>query len=461
MSANANSFEHIYNAIARDFSEEFPELTIVYILYEPGKALETLTARRGSVDHHPAGRAALQDAQNLLKSSGHPHGSFCAGFATYFNAKFMGIIRKREDFAICMVETSANTLFEDRKFACRHAAYAAGFEALHKHMEASRTKHDERHEKEKTDPAKALSNRMRIRLMADCFATMMIETTGTKGAIQVVVKKHCALCLDKVLHFWPEDHPMPMAYDGINVVYKDLKDEAAPKTGPMAHIHFMAEEVGNTYDDISLTQWIRFANSAQEMAWAGYSANEILSAAIYSAENPYIRSNAHICAESLNTNPVPLKNTDIFNPFAGDEVLERNHLRICRTGFVEILEDVNEQNNPGLFFKRAKTQTEKFMAGNPLGWCAPALIETENAYRLFMETPNTEEETIGNAFQSVCSLLKWTDLHRLNRKAVYARRIGRDTTPESMLGLMGNEETYKAYKTAFQILFTDEKSPAQ
>ena len=189
------------------------------------------------------------------------------------------------------------------------------------------------------------------------------------------------------------------------------------------------------------------------MAWSGQSSNDILSAAIYSSDSPYIRSSAHICSESLNTTPVPLKNTDIYNPFADEESIERIHLRTCRMIFLQTLEKVDKKDQPELFFEKAREQTRKLLAGNPLGWCAPALVETENAYRLFKETPNAEEEMINDAFHGACARIKWRDLQTLNRKITNLRRQGNEITAEDILSIMGDNETYAPYKNVFEMLW--------
>ena len=180
--------------------------------------------------------------------------------------------------------------------------------------------------------------------------------------------------------------------------------------------HFMAVEIGMTYDDTNIVQWPRFTQAAQDMAWADFKVNQILSAAIYGSDSPYIRSIAHICAESLNTAPVPLKSTDIYNPFADLKTGERAHIRLGRIKFFEIMEKINDGEPPEIFIDVARKQTRALLNNHPLGWVAPALIEAENACRLFQENPLAEEDMINNAFEDIFSKIRWDDLRKLNRK---------------------------------------------
>ncbi len=445
MSANTSSTDHIFNAIRRSLSEEFPELTLIYIICDEGQQSTAFKSKKHEFADHPSAKELIEQIETALDTRPPEH--FGSYFIKHHEKILMGLQKKLSALAVCFINTKTLEYFEDADFSCKCTAYSACFETLH-HL----LKKDTNEDPIQTDPSREKINALRIKLMADCFAAMMLESTGTKGAIQIIIKKYCENTLSPAKDFHPENHPLLLAIDGLNVVYKDLKDEIPSKTGLIAHTYYMAAEIGNTYDDISLKQWIRFYLGAQDMAWAGYSNNAILSAAVYSSDSPYIRSNAHICAESLNTTPVPLKDTNIYNPFADDEKNERLHIRACKMAFMALLERINETEDPNLFFETARKQTKDLLKFKPMGWCAPALIEAENALRLFKETPTTEEEMIGNAFQASLSQIQWKDLKTLNRKFIDLTRKGMDIGPNEALEIIGDDEVYAHYRNAFELL---------
>ena len=311
---------------------------------------------------------------------------------------------------------------------------------------------DEKEKIQNADPSRAMIKTLRTRMMADCFATMMLESTGMKGALQNIPKQMCKKTLSTAKNYRAHLHPLPMALDGLNVIYKDLKDSRTPKTGTFEHTHFMACEIGDTYDDIPLKEWVRFCLNAQDMAWAGHQPSEIISAAVYGSDSPYIRSNAHICAETLNITPSPLKTHAMYNPFADDDANERAHIRLCNAAFLTLMDKVSVSENPHLFLDEARTQTKKLMECQPLGWCAPALIEAENAYRLFIETPNAEEDMIKHAFEAGLSRIHWKDLGALTRRIIALKNKMERVCATDVLEDIEGIEKFEPYQGAFDLL---------
>jgi len=447
MTPRETSTDHIFNAIRRTITDEFPDLTLLFIICGEGQQSESFEIKKQEISKHPAAHLLIRHTERLIKS--HPPEHFGTCFVEETEKSAFGLIKKQQALAACFINERALKHFEDKDFACKVTAYTGAFEAVHLYLQSKDRKNEQLKE---VDTTRLKINALRTKLMADCFAAMILESSGIKNATQTVTKKYCEHTLSTTTDFHPENHPLPMALDGLNVVYKDLKNQTPPKTGLIKHTHFMALEIGNTYDDISLKQWIRFSLGVQDMAWGGYSSNDILSAAVYGSDSPYIRSTAHICAETLNTTPVPLKDSNIYNPFSEEDANERTHMRACKITFIALLERVNETGDPSLFLEKAREQTKKLFEFRPMGWCAPALIEAENAYRLFKETPTAEEEMIDNAFQAAFAQVKWKDLKTLNRRIIGLSRQGVEVGPEQAIAIMGDDETYAPYKNAFEIL---------
>ncbi|HOO81325.1 MAG TPA: hypothetical protein PK513_02345 [Alphaproteobacteria bacterium] len=440
--------EHIFNALRRSIMGEFEDLNITFIPYADGDIEAAFEAKKRELREHPAGTKLLYRIEKKLSTD--PQNSFFAALADHKSSKALGILKKHSVIAACFINQHDLERFEDLNTACKFIGYSTAFEAIHAYLGLLHPPGNEKQQKK--TPSSPASESLRTHLKGQAFAVMIMESSGEKGTLRTLLKALCEYSTTPSLYFEPEKNPLPLAADGINVVYKDLKDEIPPKTGPLEHTHYMAEEIGNTYDDISLRQWIRFCYGAQEMAWAGTSQNDILSAAVYGSDTPHIRSYAHICAEMLNMTPVPLKNNEIYNPFTEDSISERLHIRACKRAFAEVREAVEEQNNPALFLQKAREQTRALLKGRPLGWCAPALIEAENAYRLFKESRTAEEEIIDNAFEASFSQIKWRDIKKLNRKFIAYRRSDQILTATAALELIGKDETYAPYKNAFEIL---------
>lgn len=453
MNAPQNNTEHIFSAIRREVAEEFKALTLLFEVNETCDVTEALHSKRLEINEHPAGTALLQAPKPSPDSTALFH-VYGPGLRT--KKRLFNLGTKEQCLFLGVISKQSLSFYEEETFAAQYLGYAYVFKALYGYFHESGKLKPEIDEPGEPDAAQKRVDLLRMNLMADAFAAMLMEHKGVKGAIQRLVKRYCELSVKSTVNMFPEYHPLPMAIDGLQVVFKDLKDDTPPKMGQLEHFMMMAIEIGQTYDDLSLQQWTRFCLGTQDMVWADYSANEILSAAIYGSDDPYIRSNAYICAESLNTNPVPLKNTDMYNPFSDDETNERSHLRLCRVTFIEAINSVNHNDDSKIFLDKALKQTKKLLQGHPLGWCAPALIEAENAYRLFQEDPKREEDTIQNAFHGACSTVKWFDLKRFNRFVIAQKRRGISLSLKDVITLIDRTPHYAQYRSAFELMAQSE-----
>lgn len=448
MTTKKSNLDHTFSAIRREVADEFSALTLMFAINEEGNVDEAMRANAAAIKEHPAGGLLLSQARPRQDNTELFHVS---GPAIETSKIFMSFGIKQEYLFLGVFSKYSLAFYEDESFAAQYLAYAYVFKALHTYfMETGKIKGDE--DETILDAQQQRILNLRMNLMADAFAAMMMESKGVKGAIQRLIKRYCELSVRATINMFPEYHPLPMAIDGLNVVYKDLKDDRQPKIGELEHTFMMALEIGQTYDDLSLQQWTRFCLGTQDMVWADFSANEILSAAIYGSDDPYIRSNAYICAESLNTNPVPLKNNDLYNPFSDDDKNERAHMRLCRAAFVKAIEAVNHNDASQIFLDRAVEQTKKLLQGHPIGWCAPALMEAENAYRLFREDPKAEEDIIQNAFHGTCAKIKWFDLKRFNRFIIAQKRRGVHLTLLDVINLVDQNSAYSHYRPAFELI---------
>ncbi len=451
MTTKKSNLDHTFSAIRREVSDELSALTVMFAINDEGNVDEAMRAQAAEIKQHPAGGLLLSQPRPRQDNTELFH---ISGPAIETSKLFMNFGIKQEYLFLGVFSKYSFAFYEDESFAAQYLSYACVFKAMHAYfMETGKIKGGE--EQEEATPLDAQQQRiqnLRMNLMADAFAAMMMESKGIKGAIQRLIKRYCELSVKATINMFPEYHPLPMAIDGLNVVYKDLKDDRPPKVGELEHTFMMALEIGQTYDDLSLQQWTRFCLGTQDMVWADFSANEILSAAIYGSDDPYIRSNAYICAESLNTNPVPLKNNDLYNPFSDDDKNDRAHMRLCRTAFIKNIEVVNHSDNSQIFLDRAVEQTKKLLAGHPIGWCAPALMEAENAYRLFRENPKAEEDIIQNAFHGTCAKIKWFDLKRFNRFIIAQKRRGVSLTLLDVINLVDQNSAYAHYRPAFELI---------
>jgi hypothetical protein len=184
------------------------------------------------------------------------------------------------------------------------------------------------------------------------------------------------------------------------------------------------------------------------MAWTGHNKTEILGAAVYSNEDAYIRSTAYIVAETLNTDPVPLKHHDFYNPFADDAVNERLHLKRAKATFVEVIERAAVQDDPGEILMALRRANADLLDGNPAGWCAPALLRAYQIYKNPPDQNTTPAEQASATFHEALAETPWSLIAKLHKTLIDERRGGTKLTPDLAAEIAKCEEDIAPFAEA-------------
>lgn len=287
---------------------------------------------------------------------------------------------------------------------------------------------------------------LRRTLLSECFAALLIEQSEEKGFFRRYMKKCSELSITANEGYIPENHPYPIVFDSIGLILKDMAIETKDMSELIQNTLLMVNEINETYDDITLKQWVQFCYGAQEMAWMGLSARDILGAASYHSDSAYVRTTAHLIAESLNTDVVPLKSLEIYNPFADQERFERAHAKVAMARFEQILGEALVDHEPEILLKEAMRQNEAFMKGEIIGWCAPALVKTCLAYGKDDVRPALLRDIFEGAFHAA----RWGDIRLLNRFVMKKKRQGTEPTPAMIVDeFIGEHERLQIFKNAF------------
>ena len=443
----STSIDHISNAVRRFVSDEFNNLKIIYIPCQQGQQQKAFDTIKQSYTDHPAYEKIVSTVENTLR---HKSDNFFGHVMVDIIEKSLGgLIKFKKYLAICFIDETQLEIFEDHEFNAYFEIYRHTFPVLSQYFYEEK---NDRIIRAINDKQRFKPNAMRIKLMQDCFATMILQSEISKQSIKSIIKQYCELTLSKSKFFRSEDRPLPLCVDGLNVVYRSLKNDRDPRIGIIEHIFFMADEIGHTYDDACLRAWLRFSQSVQFMVWADHNNNEILSAAIYNSESAYIRSTAHIFAETLNTTPTPLNIMDRHIPFRSEEDNENTHQRLSKSYFLELHKKAYTEQNAGVFMEAARLQTQRLFDGHIMSWCAPALIEAEHAYHMYEEGKAVYDDEVDNAFDAVSAQIKWKDLIKLNQIFIEERRKNDIITPARALEITAKYEEFSHYKTAFELM---------
>ena len=278
----------------------------------------------------------------------------------------------------------------------------------------------------------------RHNMLADAFAGFALQLTGNEDMLQHLAEHRCHMTMGQYPGYDSCMYPYPIALDASFLVYEDMKNKPGKADGPLSHAYDMSIELDHTCNDQIITQWQSFAENAQKMAWSNAETKHILGAAIYSCENAYDRSTGYLVSDILNIDPVPLTHFNGLNPFADNELQERNHIRAQKENFKKIYnhqlsyEDKNARN---IFFQAAFSQCQTLLFGNPIGWSAPALVKTGLLYEDCRDDEDLEEK-LSEIYFETNETVKWAHIRKIHDTLIELRRTGRTVTIDTLIRLL-------------------------
>lgn len=413
------AIEHTCNTVRRQIQEEFPDLTLSFIVYAPGKLAKGVDHKRHEIEAHPAGPAILP----LLKKAEADKTPFVMAKAK--EKKLIPLLAREKTLACIFLKEDGTFADTDQ---LRQHAYELAWHALHKIIDKDDTL--------TTDQEGFAWHNM----LADCFSALVMEMQGKKGAVRNLARRRCSLALEAKPGYDAEHYPYPAVMDAAQLIYDDMRKAGnLTKTKLFSQGLEMAREIGITFDRSTVLQWQSFARPAQEMAWLGIDKNRIIGAAVHSSEDPYARSTAYLVAEILSIEPTPVSDISLYNAFTDQEANERHHRKICEETLQNLLSKREPDSNGNIFRIEAIKQNQKLLQGQLIGWCAPALILAGEIFDRNI-TENAKLEEVKRAYTEACKKTNREVLRILGMIMANLRHEGKDVTAENLAAAVLHDE---------------------
>ncbi len=431
MSLDTAAADHACNVIRRQIQEEFPDLTLVYIVHAPDQKARAVEAKQGELLAHPAGEAVIPI---LKKEAEKGRNGGVAALGRGREKKILPFLARERMLACFFVNAGEFQNADDVK---RHALFLV----WHALALAEDIRKDNKDAFEMSGPVARPSQDAPLlvwkNMLADAFSALMLELGGRTDSIGQLARERSLAALTPVPGAKPESYPFPLVLDATRLVYNDLGKSSALKGGPAARALEMTREIGETFDRGTARQWWSFCRTAQEMAWLKGKDKDILAAAVYSSEDPYIRATAYLVAEALNIQTLnPPSGAGRYNPFADLDVNERHHLKISEDTIRHALSAANSSTISLPFMKEALRSNHALLQGEPLGWCGHALLAAEAAFR---GSDGSLEKT-RSAFDRAMAETPWPVVQDLHRAIVRMRREGTALTSAMLAEHLKNHE---------------------
>jgi hypothetical protein len=437
MKLETASLDHTCNVIRRQFQEERPGLTLFFIVHAAGERDKALSAKRLELFRHPGGPALFTHLQALHSSQ--PEHSFFAGMVAEQSRSPLPFLRRKSMLAAFFVSTED---FEDSENP-RPQIYQLAWHALSLAESCTNKEHDNFSLKGEiiTTPPDAMKE-ARANMLADAFSAVLMALQGQKSFIRKLAKRRSLMAMQAIPGYEAELYPYPVTADAALLVYEEVLDTLSPKIPQISKAFEITKEIGLTYDDNTIRQWQGFAQAAQEMAWLRFDKSLILSAAIYTSEDAYVRAMAYLVSEILNLEPAPLSGLGTHNPFTEAEANERLHFKKCEEAFETALEKLKARDPSGFFFNEARRHNERLLESEVAGWAAPGFLKVSEFYKTAVGDAHALAEAAKILFDEENRKISWQSLSEISRIVMRARRRGAAVTSMMLAALCEGHDQF-------------------
>jgi hypothetical protein len=463
MGIDKKTFTHICNAIRRQVQAQFPDLTLIFIVHEEDGREAAINREARNILSHPAGQNIIDFIRNGSKKAMTDKRTKLIGLSDRYAPGIFGLMSKHQILATFFINSSR---FETEDMLRNHALHLA-WHALamredylnregktHKPKGKNAVLAEETYEiKDKVIKPKLTIEKLYQRnLMADIFSASLQYLDGHPHAIRSIAAQRMKDTLIQRTGFIAERYPYPVSLDTLDFIFEHRKAKRRYRLKSLADAISITKEIGEKYSIPAIKQWKKFAHPAQHMAWLGYKPEVILGAAIYTSENPYVRSIADRVVDITEIEPDIVTNIDDFNPFLGLESNQKIHIKSCNDTLRKLLLELSETGQHTSFYEEAQKQNQRLCQGNPYGWCASSLIALGDKYRteVMKSYSRDEKSKAETVFEVEQAKIPYEILLRFSALIFQRRREGNILNLEDIAYLAGSQVDFEPIRMALE-----------
>lgn len=448
MALQINTIVQTCQAIARQVKEARKTLTIHFIVHHEGQRVEALALAGQEITWHPAAETAL----HLLKSAKHSEESALIGVAVARESLFFGMAAREPLLALCSINMDQYETLEDVRRHAYHLAWHA-LDACDYQERARRT----------GAPNQVIVRRRSLlesasaNMQADSFAAVMCTLQGHNDVIRNLGTSRGQNVLQMISAHNPEHFPFVIAMESVILAMEQMKNKPVTKHKYIETALRIAREVGMTFGKDSLKQWFTFGEPAQDMAWRGYNDSEILSAAINTSDDTYVRATGYLISEVTGIKPASvMKIRESYSAFADDEFNNKLHEKSINEVFEYVIAQGLKQKNSEPFLAMANRQNVRMTEGQMVGWCAAALQVSAQAFDDAIRAGNEKPEEIARReFRGEEKKTKWDALKAVGKKIIDQYRQGQLVTLNDVSEICKGEQGAGAIRKAVTLTMQD------
>lgn len=448
MAVPIDSIQRICKEIAFEIEQAYEGLSLYFVIHGVGKMREAIALAEHEIVSHRAGNAARAIIRKHSKSE---RSSFL-GLAIANENKMMGF--KKTDHLLGLFNININEF--ENEAEVRAEAYHLAWHAIDLYEIRQEPTYRRKFKSGPMVPKRSPLNLSKAHLQADAFAAALAALKGEDKMLKLISAKRGKQSLIPVTDLKAEDFPSIIAKDACAFAIEEMLKTPPPKEEYIQAARLLSVEIGHTFDEANIQQWWDFSIPAQDMAWRGFTMEEVLGAAVNICENPFVRSIGYLVQEMTDIEPATSDSMQhTYNAFLDPEVNLKLHREMVDTMFEDAIAQGVEDSSSRALLDAANKQNENLTEGRFLGWCANALQDAAKAFERALLNGASPDQAARMQFEGNRSEPPWESLLELGNKIVDQKRQGFAVTMGHIAEICHNNPNFGPVLDSLKITMND------
>lgn len=449
MAVTTDHIHQLIDALTRDTAACYPGLSLFFITHRLGKLRESIDLAEHDIISHPAGNAA----RAIIRRHSTSEKSSFLGLAIAKEKKMLGL--KSQDHLLGLFNINLDE-FENDSQARAHI-YHMTWHAIDLYEIREKPEYRQKFKSGPMVPKRSEMNLAKATLQADSFA-LALSALKQEDDIQGYLSEKRALnALQATTNHKPEDYPAAIVMDSCKIAIDEMTANSQSDNTPLiVRARNLSVDVGHAFDEENIKQWWDFTIPAQDMAWRGFKAEQILSAAIHTSSDPYVRSMGYLVQDITKIEPVESESLlGEYNAFIDPDVLSKLHKEMVDTIFEDaVLQGLEESSNRP-FLNAANKLNERLTDGHILGWCSNALQDAAHAFERALLNGASPDQAARMQFEGNKEHPEWKSLTQLGKDIVEQKRQGVAITMGHIAEICHNHPAFAPVLDSLKLTMND------
>lgn len=448
MSLKIDTVMHACEQISNDISDLYKNLKIRFVIHHAGQLSDALVLVAQEIDGHPAANNALQ----IMKKRYKRERSGYMGTAVAEEHFFFGLATKQSLLSLCNINLNEfDNIRDARQFAHHLAWHAIDSQNYYEKNNKQALGRNEIILRKRNTLEIAGAN-----LQADVFSSVVHYLSGETDALQYIARRRGIEALSTKSKYTPEFFPYIIAMEAAEAALKKFEKKHMNRRQILTAALKVAKEVGQVFEAVSVSKWIGFSKPAQEMAWRGHTKHEILSAAINTSRDTFVRSTAFLVSEVTDITPSDITDIQaIYSPFADEGYNEALHKKIISKTYEDMIITGIANNDIASLIELANKQNHNLTEGRTEGWCASAIQAAATAYEKALLNGAEPEIAAMREFEQECGRTSWAQLEELGENVIKENRRGGIVTMKRLAEICKEITDIDSIETSIQKTLRD------